>query len=249
MPAPALLVGCGVCEDPIESSTEVSPFTYEIPAHPFVQGKVDLCLNVSGTLTYVGPLFVSGVDIDNVRAVGTTLKVPHNGASLDLIDKVALATTGSPCSQPEAVLSSATTSTSSLYEFTAPEGRYKVCFCDATAADCTEPYNFFEVAADIEIYPAEGLSCLTAQPQLLQSHCYTTTDIVPGSTISNKGTSRAPRYAADVAVYDYECAGTAADPLPRTPAPPVSNEPRRRSKWTSDVCSTSDSIAWPRSSP
>jgi hypothetical protein len=203
---PSLQVGCG-CMAPIPPSS-VSPLTYVIPKHPRVIGKVDLCLDEG--VGYVGPLIVSGVDVSGVRAEGLKLIVPGSGLNARG-DKIALAFLGIPCTQPEAVLSAASANdkkpSTTLLEFAAPEGRYKVCFCDSTSSgDCTKLYNFFEVAADLDFVQAEGLSCLTAQPQLLQPHCEAKTDIVPGVPVQKGKGANAKYVEAPPANYDYQSA-------------------------------------------
>jgi hypothetical protein len=236
--APSLEIGCG-CLAPVKP-TSVSPLTFEIPSHPRVTGgKVDLCIDG----TYVGPLFISGVDIDGVRAEGLKLIVPGTGLT-SAEDKIALTLLNTPCTQPEAVLSAATTKSTTLLEFTAPEGRYKVCFCDSTSSgDCTKLDNFFEVVADLDFVEAEGLSCLTAQPQLLQPHCEARTDVVPGVPVKvGKGAKAA--YAAPTVTYDYECFTSPKTPAP-TPAPTPKNDRRRASAWTFPLCNSSDAVPWP----
>jgi hypothetical protein len=241
---PSLQVGCG-CAIPDITPISANPLTYAIPEHPRVIGKVDLCIGGD----YIGPLIISGVNISGVTVEGLLLKVP--GSSLDKAkDKAALALFGMPCTQPEAVLSAAASSSTTLLTFTAPTGRYKVCFCDSTSSeDCTNMHNFFEVAADVDFIEVEGLSCLTAQPQLLQPHCVATTDIIPGDPVGTTKRGVTTYAEPPEAKYDYTCSTEPGTPWP-TPTPtPKSPAHRRRVSpdpvWTFPFCNTSDARTWP----
>jgi hypothetical protein len=164
---PDLDVGCAqACSRNFSATSATSSLLqYELPASKI--DRTDLCIDG----VFIGPLFISGVDKARVRAEGMRIIVP--GLNMTSHDRIALTALGSACSDKvSAILSPAVeTEKSSQLEFVAPEGRYKVCFCDAQQADCSALANFFEVSADLLVGAGKGLTCLTSVPRLLQPHC------------------------------------------------------------------------------
>jgi len=241
--SPSLSLGCGCAS---VAPTSVNPLTYDVPPHPEVQlDKVELCVDVDGVLTYVGPLFITRMDIAKVSAEG--LKLALTGTVMSTEDRVVLPLPGLPCTQPEAgPLQPAPGGTATKMEFVAPEGRYKVCFCDYFATgDCTNLKNYFEVLAEVDFVEAEGLSCLTAQPQLLQPKCEATTDVVPGVPVK-VGKGAKAYYAAPPVNYSYECYFDGPKTPSPTPAPTAKDARRRVASWIFPQCNTSHTpVPWP----